>query len=726
MRKFILFLLPLILWVFLFRDFILGVLPFNMDTNTIYAVAKYYFNNLLNGTVPLWEPYVCLGRPFYAIAICNLFNPVTQLIILFKLIGFNYQQAFGFYLVIYFFIGAFGFYDLIKQVLKDKTLAYLGYVAFLFCGVGASVFNQMTLLEIFVPTVWFFSFLLRFAQKPHRGHFWGLVFSSMVLLSAYLPFYFATFFLFFVTGALLFYTRDVFTFIGTLCAFMARHRLQVCLGLIGLSIAALPLLTYKAIDASHEVVSPARHCSNTDPMTCYNNTMNEQGGMSYPEASRSGGLGERLDMGSLFLHLDKISYGMDHFFFVPVWIYFLIILGVFVRGSRLLWLLCFLFTTSALTGLADLSGLHRFLYDTLPFFKYFRNLFFFEVFLMPLLILIALLQLKQLLAVEIKTWTVKKTMLIAFLVVHGAAAFFLYQHAGVIPTIWLTLILSAAFWTLYWLGLLPPKTWIYLLGILCVIEPIQVFSAYAGNAQEFKIPLANEHTQAHFDWVRPLKPSQQPGRIYQFVPYENFWYAMHMKDSSGYVGYSESATRWAFQLERWIGAEELYAYARYKFTVYDRTKNSDDTPLSITQAKEGLVNGTDTAIIPPEAQARDNGTTAPQALRLEGPSLQLSVDHFDVNDLKLTTHFTTSKFLVYNDAYTSRWKVFVNGVSQELVRANFAFKGVWVPAGYTSVEFRYDPPGGGWAYIMTAIVLMAAGIYTLMALYVSRREDQHA
>src|ERR1700679_3915454 len=94
MPRAIAFVMPCVLWVFLMRDFVLGLIPVNMDTNTIYGVTKFYFNNVSNGVIPLWEPFVSLGRPFYAIAICNLFNPVTQIVPLFKLAGINYASAF--------------------------------------------------------------------------------------------------------------------------------------------------------------------------------------------------------------------------------------------------------------------------------------------------------------------------------------------------------------------------------------------------------------------------------------------------------------------------------------------------------------------------------------------------------------------------------------------------------------------------------------------------------
>jgi hypothetical protein len=93
-------------------------IPVNMDTNTIYGVTKFYFNNVLNGVIPLWEPFVSLGRPFYAIAICNLFNPVTQIVPLLKLAGMNYAMLLWLYGGLFFYRLCIGFYFLAKEILK--------------------------------------------------------------------------------------------------------------------------------------------------------------------------------------------------------------------------------------------------------------------------------------------------------------------------------------------------------------------------------------------------------------------------------------------------------------------------------------------------------------------------------------------------------------------------------------------------------------------------------
>ena len=300
------FLTPCVLWIFLMRTFVFCNIPVNMDTNTIYGVTKFYFNNVLNGVIPLWEPFIALGRPFYAIAICNLFNPVTQIIPLLKIAGMNYANAFVIYMVVYFFIGCIGFYFLALEILKDRYMSYLAYLGLMFSSLGASIFTQLTFLEILVPTIWFFYFLLSFARQRSQGSFLGLSFTVMILISSYLPFYFMTAFLCFLLVFIPLYFKEVRGFCIELYPFLLKHWRLLLFCVIGILLAAAPLLAYKVLDASGDVVAPGRHCQYSSAQECYDRTMGRQGGMSYDEITRSGTLGERLDVQYLFGHLDKI------------------------------------------------------------------------------------------------------------------------------------------------------------------------------------------------------------------------------------------------------------------------------------------------------------------------------------------------------------------------------------------------------------------------------------
>ena len=329
------FIAPCVLWIFLMRNFVFGVIPVNMDTNTIYGVTKFYFNNILNGVVPLWDPFVSLGRPFYAIAICNFFNPVTQIVPLLKLAGVNYAHAFVAYMVVYFFIGCAGFYLLTLEILQDRAIAYLAYVALMFSSFGASMFTQMTFLELLVPAIWFFLFLIRFARRQNKGNFLGLALVVMIMMGAYLPFYFLTLIVVFMVIFILLYADKARDFCLNLYRFIIKHRLLALFCIVGIVLTAAPLLAYKILDSSGDVVAPGWHCQYSSAQECYDRTMSPKGGMSYHEITRSGTLGERLDAQYLFGNLDKISYGSDSLFFLPVWIFILLGLSFFLRLERL-------------------------------------------------------------------------------------------------------------------------------------------------------------------------------------------------------------------------------------------------------------------------------------------------------------------------------------------------------------------------------------------------------
>ena len=674
------FVLPFLLWIFLQRDFLLGVIPLNLDTNTIYGVAKFYFNNLLTGTIPLWDPFVSLGRPFYAIAICSLFNPVTQLVPLFKILGLNYHLAYTFYLAVYFFIACLGFYFLAKRVLKSGTAAYLAYIALIFSSLGPSMFTQFTLLEILAPTIWFFVFLLAFAHEQKRGHFLGLSFSVMMVLASYLPFYFLTAFCVFVVFCAVLYSKETLAFIKNTVSFIIVRWGLTLICVLGILAAASPLLAYKILDSSGDVVAPGRHCQYTSAQECYDRTMNEKGGMQYEEIARSGGLGERVDTGYLFSHLDKITYGSDSLFFVPVWIYLILVLSVFLRLERLTVLLAGMMVLIGLISLGNSAGLHKFLYEQVFFFKYFRNIFFLGVFLIPLSILLAIRQWQALLAIAPKDFSAKKLLIVAIIAGHALFYVFLQRYPGVMAVSFATVILSAMVFSTYyvwgvrWLQ----RVWMWVFASLIIIQPVCMMSAYSKNAQEFKCVLPSMHVQPSFAWVRPDKPATSACRIYQFAHYEDFWYDMNMTDAPAKVGFPQSAPRWTFDLAQHTPEDTLAAYAKYKVYVYD---DLDHAPVA-----------------------------------MQGPSASLDVTHFDVNRTVFKTHFDKRKLLVYNDSFTTSWKAFIDGSKTELLRVNGAFKGVWVPPGEHRVEFRYSPPGGQWVYPLALAALMLFLIWTMVEL----------
>ena len=272
----------------------------------------------------------------------------------------------------------------------------------------------------------------------------------------------------------------------------------------------------------------------------------------------------------------------------------------------------------------------------------------------------------------------KKGIILGVIVLHAAMFYFLRHFEGVPAATYLTLGLSTVVMSVYYSGAFgfSTKIWTGIFALLLVIEPVYVLHAYALNAKEFATVLPSMHVTPVFAWVRPAKAAMSHSRIYQFVPYEDFWYDMSMTDAPAKVGFPQSTTRWTFDLSEHTPANELANYAQYKIILYDYK----------------------------------GGAGEPQW----GPSPALKVNYFDVNTLKMNTDFVKPRVLVYNDSYTSSWKALVDGLPVELLRVNGAFKGINVPAGKHLIEFSYHPPGGRWVYVAASVALLVFFILTML------------
>jgi hypothetical protein len=61
-------------------------------------------------------------------------------------------------------------------------------------------------------------------------------------------------------------------------------------------------------------------------------------------------------------------------------------------------------------------------------------------------------------------------------------------------------------------------------------------------------------------------------------------------------------------------------------------------------------------------------------------------------DIVLEAEALAPSLLLLNDKYDPAWKVAVDGKPQQLLRANFIMRGVFLPKGRHQVEFRFEPP----------------------------------
>jgi len=70
----------------------------------------------------------------------------------------------------------------------------------------------------------------------------------------------------------------------------------------------------------------------------------------------------------------------------------------------------------------------------------------------------------------------------------------------------------------------------------------------------------------------------------------------------------------------------------------------------------------------------------------------------------------TDGYLVLMDSYYPGWKVFMDGHETAIVRANYAFRAVALPAGFHRVEFVYQPFSVGVGFIVSLLTLLVGAV----------------
>ncbi len=720
-------LFPVLLWLVVFLDFLTGKNVINLDTVLSYGVAKFFVNNILNGVFPLWDPFVYLGTPFYSLVFLGLFSPLIYVMAFLVLLGVNYYESYLIYLLLNFFIGCLGYYFLAKEIIDDEDLAFFAYTALLFSGMSHIVFSQLNMLLLFVPSGWFFYFLLRFAKHFRHGDFLGLTFSVMMICNHYLPFHFITLFLVFGIVFILLYFENFLRFLNKFMLFCRDNTAFVVLCILGITVALGPAALYKLANRPDQIVTPARQCINKTPEECYASTMYNQSLLSYKETSGTGSLGERTDFGDLFFHLDKISYSNDSFFYVSVFCYLLIIIGAIARFDRKVLLLFLVGAGVFIISLGQSTPVHPFLWEHVFYFKSFRNFFFFMGFLMPLVILFSFAQFKLLMD-ELKTLTGPRRKVIfgGIVILHILFLAFLWSPDQKLKTTFLTVLGSLLLFIGYFYEIKILKTELnkFLLFVLIVLQPVEVFYFFNQNARQYSCELPREHVKPQFSFNRPANNVDLPcfAKLFnRFV--KDFWYDMLLSDSTGAIDMPGQITRGVFHLSMYLPHPNWQEYVRYKFLAYDRVKPLDKSQkelavlLDTLKNKENLIfiDQPDTKVL--NAFSPDHSVMGAHFIAVTEPNMGFNIEHYDANSLRFKTNVTSDIMLVYTQSFHTGWKLWINGKSSRLYKIDYAFQGFWLPAGMNTVDLKYEPLGGSKVYVLITLFIQAFFLGTVIQLY---------
>jgi uncharacterized membrane protein YfhO len=76
------------------------------------------------------------------------------------------------------------------------------------------------------------------------------------------------------------------------------------------------------------------------------------------------------------------------------------------------------------------------------------------------------------------------------------------------------------------------------------------------------------------------------------------------------------------------------------------------------------------------------------------------------NGVKLSLQMETPGLVVLADLWDKGWRAYLNGKRVPILRANQAIRGVMVPAGAGTLEFKYEPAGFAWGLRLAGISIL--------------------
>jgi len=168
---------------------------FAHDTVWYYGLMRYFYNSILGGTFPYWDPYSYSGQPFYYnVGIARVFE-IPSLFVA-GLNVFMKASLFSMYhwdFVLRIFLSSLGVYFCFREVNRYLMSNLVVFAAFLFSSFGISAMRQCGLMTSFMWTPWALMFLLRSLRRIDLYNTVGLALFTGWSITSYQAGYTLTF-----------------------------------------------------------------------------------------------------------------------------------------------------------------------------------------------------------------------------------------------------------------------------------------------------------------------------------------------------------------------------------------------------------------------------------------------------------------------------------------------------------------------------------------------------
>ncbi|HTK80274.1 MAG TPA: YfhO family protein, partial [Rhizomicrobium sp.] len=114
----------------------------------------------------------------------------------------------------------------------------------------------------------------------------------------------------------------------------------------------------------------------------------------------------------------------------------------------------------------------------------------------------------------------------------------------------------------------------------------------------------------------------------------------------------------------------------------------DDAVLA--RLKDPAFNPREKVVVSRETMGAGNGLSTLIGAPPSPPSA-VRISRYQSQDVAVEAETPAPALLVLNDTNYPGWRAYVNGQPADMLTANFLFRGVLLPAGKSTVEFKYQP-----------------------------------
>ena len=269
--KIIITLIILIIFTYALVLFLNGTKVFIDDEEYWYSYFHYPTDSIYNRSIPLWNPYMNGGEPYWpTLGIWRFIDPINLLILIIgKIFCISIFQLYHISFIIKITVSIFGLYFLLRKLTGFFLVAV--FLTIFFAYIHFSILFTQLYYGMFCWVPYILLFFIKFIEKRNIKDFLFIIYFLGIYIGAgsYPTSYGLFFIILFIILTIILNPKKVFTKLGV---FIRNNKIYIIISILFIIIICLPIIS--TIIGLNELYPVARTCINRDTFENVNSFTN--------------------------------------------------------------------------------------------------------------------------------------------------------------------------------------------------------------------------------------------------------------------------------------------------------------------------------------------------------------------------------------------------------------------------------------------------------------------